>query len=72
LKDNLTALMDSSENINFFFSLDDKVVPLSNMKNYQKKLPGVNYFTIDNANGHFFVKTFPSLIKIIKKDLDIK
>jgi hypothetical protein len=42
------------------------------MKNYQKKLPGVNYFTIDNANGHFFVKTFPSLIKIIKKDLDIK
>jgi len=67
LKSDLSRL-SKFNNLNLLFSENDDVVPLSHSKKYRNKLPSANIRVYKNKNGHFKVKTFPELIKMIKND----
>ncbi len=67
LKSDLSKL-SKFNNLNLLFSENDDVVPLSHSKKYRNKLPNANIRVYKNKNGHFKVKTFPELIKMIKND----
>ena len=67
LKSDLSRL-SKFNNLNLLFSENDDVVPLSHSKKYRNKLPNANIRVYKNKNGHFKVKTFPGLIKMIKND----
>ncbi|NCD00554.1 hypothetical protein EOL94_00435 [bacterium] len=72
LKDDLSKIEKQCENINFFFSLDDKIVPIKNMRAYKKKIKNANYFPLDNVVNHFFTDKLPEIVGAIKKDLNLK
>lgn len=60
LPSSLEKLPTQSGELFFFQSKDDQVVPYSNVKDYQKKLPNA-HFTLVDGRGHFNDATFPEL-----------
>ncbi len=67
LKEKLNLISDNALNLYLLFSADDQVVNLSHLKKYQAKLRRANFRVYKNKKGHFRVKTFRELIRIIKK-----
>jgi len=61
----LNRLSKQVENIYFYYSQDDKIVPITEMKEYKKQLPTAKYIIFKNR-GHFNQENFPELIKILK------
>ena len=68
LKSGLSLLDNSSKNLYLLFSKDDEVVPISHADKYRDKLKNANFKIYKSKNGHFKIKTFPEIIKMIKKD----
>lgn len=66
LEENLNLLEENCQKIIFYFSKDDKVVPLSHAEKYKKKLPLAKIEILEGKNGHFEVEEFPELINSIK------
>lgn len=60
----LNHLAKQVKNIYFYYSRDDKIVPITEMKEYKKQLPNAQFF-IFNDRGHFNQENFPELIKIL-------
>ncbi|HOZ53666.1 MAG TPA: alpha/beta hydrolase [bacterium] len=67
LKSDLSRL-SKLNNLNLLFSENDDVVPVSHSQKYYNKLPSANIKVYKNKNGHFKIKTFPELIKMIEND----
>ncbi len=66
LGSDLSLLSRQVNNIHFFFSEDDSVVPISHMQKYKNVLKDAKYFTLSDKNGHFNVSEFPEIIDVIK------
>lgn len=66
LKKNLDKLQEQSENLIFYHSLDDEVVPFSEFLEY-KKLFSSAQFREYKKRGHFGQATFPEIVKEIRK-----
>lgn len=69
LKSDLSMLDNSSENLYLLFSADDEVVPQYHAEKYKKKLKKAVIKIYKNKNGHFKVKTFPEIVKMIRQDI---
>jgi hypothetical protein len=65
LPKSLNRLSKQAENIYFYYSRDDGIVPISEMKEYKKQLPTAKYIIFKN-HGHFRQEKFPELIKLLK------
>ncbi|MCX6811405.1 MAG: alpha/beta fold hydrolase [Candidatus Berkelbacteria bacterium] len=61
----LNRLSKQAENIYFYYSQDDRIVPITEMKEYKKQLPNAQFF-IFKDRGHFKQEKFPELIKLLK------
>lgn len=72
LHSDLSMLEKNSKNLCLFFSKDDKIVPVSHAKKYEKKLKNAKIIIFESKNGHFQISKFPEIIKMIKKDVKIK
>lgn len=62
----LTFNLDNYKQIILVHSQDDKVVDFNEVKKYLKQIPKAELVAFKNM-GHFNQKTFPELIKIIRK-----
>ena len=62
LEGDLSLLSRQINNIYFFFSKDDSVVPISHMQKYED----AKYSVLSGKNGHFNVPEFPEIIDVIK------
>jgi len=71
LKKDLSGLQHQTAKLVFFYSADDKVVPLSDLERYRKKLPGAKY-RIFLKRGHFNGASFPEIVREIKKAFEKK
>lgn len=67
LKNNLSLLEKSTKNLYLLFSEDDDVVPVAHAEKYRQKLPNAEIIIYKSKNGHFLVKEFPEIIKLIQK-----
>ncbi len=72
LKSNLSRLDNCSKNIFLMFSRDDKVVPLSHAEKFRRKLKNAKIIIYRSKGGHFKVSKFPELVRMIKKDIQVK
>jgi len=70
LKSDLTMLDNSSRNLYLLFSENDEVVPVAHSNKYRSKLKNAVIKVYKNKNGHFKIKAFPEIIKMIKNDID--
>ena len=61
----LGMLRDQCANIHLFHSKDDKVVPFSELSEYQKELPTAKTYVFDDR-GHFNQEHFPELVEVIR------
>ena len=68
LKSDLSLLDNSSSNLYLLFSKDDKIIPASHAEKYRSKLKNANIKIYKSKNGHFKIKTFPEIIKMIRRD----
>jgi predicted alpha/beta hydrolase family esterase len=68
LKSNLSLLEKNSPNLYLHFSMDDKTVPIIHLEKYKKRLRHAKFLIYKSKQGHFKVKTFPELFKIIQRD----
>ena len=66
LKKSLAKFAVQGGSIVLYHSTDDQIVPLSNVQHYQKALPNAKVVIFKNR-GHFNQKTFPELVRAIKK-----
>ena len=66
LKKSLAKFAVQGGSVVLYHSADDKIVPVSNVRHYQKALPGARMVIFKNR-GHFNQKTFPELVRAIKK-----
>lgn len=66
LKSDLSQLEKSTKNLFLMFSEDDDVVPPVHAEKYRKKLPTATIKIYKGKNGHFFVPTFPELVRSIE------
>ncbi len=62
LKQDLKLIEENAENIFFYFSTDDPVVPVEHLRKYHELLPKASFKELDNKNGHFIISEFPELI----------
>jgi uncharacterized protein len=69
LKSNISLIEKNVKKIYLMFSKDDDVVPLNHSQKYRKKLKNAKLIIYENKNGHFKIKEFPEIIKLIKEDL---
>lgn len=65
LPKSLNRLSKQVENTYFYYSRDDKIVPITEMKEYKKQLPKSKYIIFKNR-GHFRQEKFPELVKVLK------
>lgn len=72
LKSDLSLLEKNTENLYLIFSKDDPVVPVSHAEKYRKKLKNAEIIIYKSKNGHFRVKKFPEIIKMIKNNVKNK
>jgi len=68
LKSDLSLIEKNCSNINFLFSRNDDVVPVSHAAKYAKKLPRAKIYIYDHIPGHFLVSELPEIVKMIKSD----
>ena len=66
LPNSLLKLEKQGGSIFLYYSSDDMVVPIQNMKSYERDLPTAKMCLFSNY-GHFSVEKFPEIIKDIKK-----
>lgn len=69
LKSDLSLLSKSAKHINLVFGKDDEVVPLEHGLKYAAKLPSARLIILKNTKGHFRLKKFPALAKMIKEEI---
>ena len=69
LKKDLSLLQKNCKNLYLLFSKDDDVVPVSHAAKYAKALPQAKIIIYRNKKGHFYVRTFPEIVKLIKNDV---
>ncbi len=69
LKSDLSLLERNCQNLNFLFSEDDDVVPVSHAKKYRAKLKNAKIIIYKSKNGHFNVPKFPEIIRMIKGNI---
>lgn len=69
LKSELSLIKKNANRIVFMFSEDDDCVPVSHAEKYRKKLPDVEIKIYKSKGGHFQIKNFPEIIKMLKEDL---
>ncbi|MDP3837191.1 MAG: alpha/beta hydrolase [bacterium] len=70
LQSDLSLMSENCSRINFLFSKNDDVVPVSHAGKFAEKLPGARITILDHINGHFFIPEFPELIEMIKEDVE--
>lgn len=63
----LSLLEKQSKTLTLCFSKDDPIVPLSHAEKYRNKLEHAKIIAYKSKQGHFFVKTFPEIIRMIKE-----
>lgn len=68
LKPDLSLIEKNCKNLHLLFSKDDDVVPVAHADKYQAKLTHANVVTYKSKNGHFNVKTFPEIVRMIRQD----
>jgi predicted alpha/beta hydrolase family esterase len=68
LRSDLSLLDNSSGNLYLLFSKDDEFIPTLYAEKYGNKLKNANFKIYKSKNDHFKIKTFPEIIKMIKKD----
>lgn len=61
----VNELLNSTNNIVFFHSKDDPVVPYNHLLKYKEALPEAEFVTFEDKN-HFLIEEFPELIEKIK------
>lgn len=66
LKNDLSLLQKSTDNLYLMFSKDDDVVPVDHAEKYRKKLPCAKIVIYKSKNGHFQVSEFPEIVQMIK------
>ena len=54
-----------TDKIYLYHSKDDKVVPFSELSEYQKELPTAKTYVFDDR-GHFNQEHFPELVEVIR------
>lgn len=69
LKKDLSLIEKNTKNLYLLFSKNDDIVPVSHANKYKLKLPNAKIKIYKNKNGHFFIKKFPEIIKMINNDL---
>lgn len=72
LKSDLSLIEKNSKNLNLLFSRDDDVVPVSHAEKYKRKLPRAKIIIYNSKNGHFDITEFPEIVRMIKKDIEMK
>ncbi|MBD3304136.1 hypothetical protein GF343_03255 [Candidatus Woesearchaeota archaeon] len=72
LKSDLSRIEKQSKNLYLMFSKDDKTVPVSQAKKYEKKLKNAMIIIYKSKNGHFKISSFPEIVKKIKDDVKRK
>jgi predicted alpha/beta hydrolase family esterase len=65
LTEPIERLAEQGGQLFFYQSKDDQVVPYSNVKDYQKRLPDA-HFTLVDGRGHFNDATFPELEETLR------
>lgn len=70
LKKDLSLLEENSTNLYLMFSEDDDDVPVAHAEKYRSKLVNAKIIIYKSKNGHFKIKKFPEIIKMIKKDVE--
>ena len=65
LKSDLSLIEKNSKNLFLMFSGDDDVVPVSHADKYKNKLKNAHIIIYKSKNGHFKIKKFPEIVKII-------
>jgi len=61
-------MQENCSRLNFLFSKNDNVVPLSHADKFAEKLPLAKITVYDHIDGHFLVPELPELVEMIKKD----
>ena len=69
LKANLSLMEDNSNDLTLFFSRDDDDVPISHADKYKNKLKRAKIIIYKSKNGHFQIKQFPEIVKMIKNNV---
>ena len=72
LKSDLSLIEKNSNNLYLMFSKDDDIVPVSHAEKYRKKLKNAKIIVYKSKNGHFKIKKFSEIVKMIKKDIKNK
>ncbi|OGG41913.1 hypothetical protein A2837_01745 [Candidatus Kaiserbacteria bacterium RIFCSPHIGHO2_01_FULL_46_22] len=72
LKNDLSLIEENCNKLYFLFSEDDDVVPVSHAEKYRVKLPKAKVAIYKSKNGHFLIKKFPEIVKMIKADALVK
>ena len=71
LQSDLSMVEKNAENIYFFFSKDDDIIPLSHLDKYQDKIKSAHFFVLENMNNHFNASQFPEIVDNIRNDLNL-
>ncbi len=69
---NLSLIEKNSPKTTLFFSKDDPVIPVSHAEKYRKKLPKAKIIIYKSKGGHFKIKKFPEIVRMIKEDVKEK
>lgn len=67
LKKDLSLISESCDNVTFMFSEDDPCIPINHAEKYREKLPDANIKIYKSKGGHFIIKKFPEVVRMIKK-----
>ena len=67
LRKDLSPLEKQGGKVTLCFSKDDPVVPISHAEKYRAKLNQTKIITYKSKKGHFFVSTFPEIVRMIKE-----
>jgi uncharacterized protein len=62
----LSLLEKNTKALHLLFSADDEVVPVSHAEKYRKHLKNANIVIYKGKNGHFKVRAFPEIVKLLR------
>lgn len=71
IKSNLSMIERNCKKVNFLFSKDDEVVPISHSGKYKTKLRNAKIIIYKSKKGHFKISKFPEIVKMIKEDINL-
>lgn len=66
LKSDLSLINKNAEKVVLMFSKNDDSIPVSHAEKYRKKLPEADIRIYKDKNGHFQIKTFPEIIRMLR------